>query len=361
LTAEREPRRLTPGSMNAAYPAWMPDSDEIIFSAKRHLWRLAVSGRASGETPAQLPFVGENGIMPVVSRSLPGRPTQLAYVHDSRDSNIWRVETSAPGAPATSPPVVSVSSTMADINPDLSPDARRVTFASNRSGAMEIWRADADGAHAVQLTSMSAQTTTPRWSPDGRLIAFQSNLGGQFDIYVVSPAGDRPRNLTSHPANDHVPSFSRDGRWVYFGSTRSGGFRLFKVPTEGGEAVPVTDDVGFRAVEGTDGKDLYYSDKPGEGVALWRKPKGGGPAAKVLDGVVSNSFAVVDQGIYFVDRHANETRLEFHDFATGRSATVARKLGDITPLLTASADGRTILFSRVDYATQDLMLVEHFR
>ena len=115
-------------------------------------------------------------------------------------------------------------------------------------------------------------------------------------------------------------------------------------------------------MEATDGSYLYYSEFLGEPAALWRMPTvGGGEAVKVLDGLVTDAFAVIEKGIYFVDRHANETRLEYYDFATRGSTTVARGLGDIIPLLTASPDGRTILFSRIDSSLQDLMLVEHFR
>ena len=43
------------------------------------------------------------------------------------------------------------------------------------------------------------------------------------------------------------------------------------------------------------------------------------------------------------------------------SRTVARNLGDVLPSLTASPDGRTILYTRVDSSVDDLMLVENFR
>ena len=56
-----------------------------------------------------------------------------------------------------------------------------------------------------------------------------------------------------------------------------------------------------------------------------------------------------------------KTRLQFFDFATGRSTTVARNLGEIRSGLTASPDGRTILYTRLDSSVDDLMLVEDFR
>ena len=77
MTAGGEPRRLTSAMLDARYPAWMPDGKEILFSARGSLWRLAVSGESP---PARLPFVGEDGLMPVVSRPQPGRPPRLVYV-----------------------------------------------------------------------------------------------------------------------------------------------------------------------------------------------------------------------------------------------------------------------------------------
>jgi hypothetical protein len=92
----------------------------------------------------------------------------------------------------------------------------------------------------------------------------------------------------------------------------------------------------------------------------------------VLDGVLRSNFAVLDGGIYYIDqlpdnagggpndRPSVETRLQYFDFATSTSKTVARNLGPVGLGLTASSDGRTILFTRLDASIDDLMLVENF-
>jgi len=350
LTAVGEPRRLTPAALDANYPTWMPDSREILFSAKGSLWRLVVPGES---TPARLPFAGEDGLMPVVSRSPPGRPPRLVYVRSFEDWNIWRIETSAPGATASSPPVVSVSSTRADDMPQLSPDGRRVALTSDRSGGWEIWLADPDGSNAVQLTSMGASASGyPHWSLDGRLIAFHSNLEGQWEVYVIPAAGGKPRNLTSHLARDSFPSFSRDGKWIYFTSNRTGEDRIWKVPASGGDAVAVTDNVGLTPLESPDGAYVYYVQTVFTPSPLWRLPVSGGVPVKVLEGVVLGNFVVLERGIYYIDRPSGEggiyridrpsgeTRLQYFDLATRRSTTVARNLGHVDVPLTASADGR---------------------
>ena len=358
LIAGGEPRRLTTAALNARHPAWMPGGKEILFAARGSLWRLAIPGE---KPPARLPFVGEDGLMPAVSRTQPGR-SRLVYLRSFSDSNIWRIETSGPGAPSSSPPAVAISSTRWDQNPQLSPDGRRVAFMSTRVGETEIWLSDLDGANAVQLTSMNAPFTgTPRWSPDGQSITFSSNPEGQWEIYVIPATGGKPRRLTSHPANDNISSFSRDGTWIYFSSNRTGEFQIWKIPAAGGDAVQVTHNVGYVAFESPDGAYIYYTQNPATPSALWRLPTSGGQPAKVLEGVVWRSFAVLERGIYYLDQPAGEVRLQYFDLASGRSTTVARSLGEIRYGLTASPDGRTILYSRVDSSVDDLMLVENFR
>jgi Tol biopolymer transport system component len=244
-----------------------------------------------------------------------------------------------------------------------SPDGRRVAFISDRGGTSEIWLADPDGANAVQLTSMDAPAIdSPKWSPDGQTIAFDSNPEGRRDIYLVAASGGKPRRLTSHPAVDIIPSFSRDGKWIYFCSTRTGERQIWKMPAGGGDAVQVTNNVGWAAFESSDGAYIYYTQTSGpEPSALWRLPASGGEPVKVLDGVIMRAFAVLQKGIYYIDRAGRESRLQYFDFATSKSVVVARDLGEVRTYLTASPDGRTILYTRIDSSIDDLMLVENFR
>jgi eukaryotic-like serine/threonine-protein kinase len=358
LTAAGEPALLTPAELRADYPAWTPDGKEIVFSARGNLWRLAVTGDSA---PRRVPYVGEDGLMPTISRSQPGKPARLVYVRSFSDENFWLIETSAPGAPALSAPATAISSTRHEYHCRFSPDGGRVAFGSGRSGEREIWVSDPDGSDAVQLTSLGAQETMcPDWSPDGQLIAFSSNPEGEFDIYVVPAAGGKPRRLTSDPAIDICPTFSQDGKWLYFPSMRSGDYRVWKMPAAGGEAVQVTPNQGGWAYEAPDGASIYYVT-PSVVSPVWRLPISGGEPVKVLDGVVWFNFCLLEKGAYYIDRLGGETRLQHLDFETGRSATVARNLGEVSAGLTASPDGRKILFTRVDASVDDLMLVEDFR
>jgi Tol biopolymer transport system component/tRNA A-37 threonylcarbamoyl transferase component Bud32 len=359
LTARGEARALTPILLSAYGPAWISNS-EFVFSGKGSLWRMSTTQNSK---PDRLPFVGEDGFMPTVSLAQSGRPARLVYVRSFQDTNIWRIDAPAAGAPSSSPPVLTISSTRRDELAQFSPDGKRVTLMSGRSGEWEVWAADVSGANAVQLSALGANPGFPHWSPKGDLVAFHSNSeDGPGDIYVVPADGGKPRNLTSHPANDTFPSFSHDGQWIYFTSTRGGSLAIWKMPSSGGAPVQVSPNKAKRGLESVDGASLYYVDGTVDGPGtLWQLPLTGGSPVKLTDNVDSNNFDVVESGVYYLERVAGDSRVRFFDFTTRRVADIADKLGNVALGLTASRDGRIILFARVDSATDDLMLVEDFR
>jgi len=367
VTVAGEARHIVVSGPLPETATWTPDGDEIVFATNplnggsAALWRVSSTGDGQ---PARVPFVGEDGMMPAVSRSRQAGKARLVYVRSFTDENIWRIDV-GPTIAASSPPTVAIASTKADVHPQLSPDGRRVAFTSTRSGAWEIWISDLDGSNAVQITSLGAPTGTgaPRWSPDGRTIVFASDAEGQFDIFVVPSTGGKPRNITSHPALDHVPIFSRDGQWIYFSSARSGQYQVWKVPASGGEAVQVTRDGGWLSQESVDGTYLYFTPTVAIGALtqLWRMPTSGGPAVKVVDGVMNAPFAVLQRGIYYINQPSGEPQFQFFDLASQKTVTVARSVGTYADGFAASSDGRTLFYARRDSAVDDLMLVEDFR
>jgi len=107
---------------------------------------------------------------------------------------------------------------------------------------------------------------------------------------------------------------------------------------------------------------FYYIDNPVEGVTVWHLPMSERKASKVLEGIVWWNLDLIERGLYYIDRApGGETRLQFFDFATRKSTTTARNLGNVRCCISASADGRTIFYVREDSAVDDLVLVDNFR
>ena len=69
--------------------------------------------------------------------------------------------------------------------------------------------------------------------------------------------------------------------------------------------------------------------------------------------------------VFLAGEHAYKlkraVRFDYLDFSTGKSTTVARDLGAVAFGLSASRDGRTVYFSRIDSSVDELMLVDNFR
>jgi serine/threonine protein kinase len=370
MVPDGDPVRLT-ATLSAGRATFTPDGREIIFGARGALWRVdAVKGGA----PTRLPFVGQDGAAPVIARLGDGRQ-RMVYARRFSDLNVWRVDTTGAGVPAASAPTAVVSSTRADFLAALSPDGQRMAFLSNRTGEQEVWAAARDGSNAVQLTSLGVTPGFPRWSPDGNAIAFHGDPDGRADVLLVASGGGKPKVLTAGSASAAFPSFSRDGKWIYVAlvddSQRE--LHISKMPSGGGAAVAVTNAQGSIAIESYDGRTLYYLEAADRPSPVWSTPVGGGAATKVVDGVIVGAFDVVERGIYYLDRASGETgvffsdrtpgatRLRFFDFETGRSTTVADNLGAVGAGLSASRDGRTILFTRVDSSVEELMVVDDFR
>ena len=91
-------------------------------------------------------------------------------------------------------------------------------------------------------------------------------------------------------------------------------------------------------------------------------PLSGGEESLVLPSVAARAFSLVNDGIYFIPAPGadGKSSIKFLSFATATIRTVAPLSGPPGEGLCASPDGRSILFSQLDQAGSDLMLVENF-
>ena len=67
----------------------------------------------------------------------------------------------------------------------ISPDGQTIAFCYKG----DIYTVPANGGKATQLTTNAAHDTHPIWSPDSKKIAFASNRQGSMDIYIIDKEG----------------------------------------------------------------------------------------------------------------------------------------------------------------------------
>jgi Tol biopolymer transport system component/DNA-binding winged helix-turn-helix (wHTH) protein len=356
-------RRLTFDKREIRGLAWVPNGKELIFSSNRsgrhQLWRVDVSGTAQptiveGITEARSPAVSSS---------------RLVYQAFMEDYNIRLLNRGADGTWNASKPSFFAASIRDEQNPSVSPDGRRLSFVSDRSGWFEVWVcAYPEGSDCRELTSFrQGYVGSPRWSPDSQRIAFDARVDGNADIYLVRADGGQPVRLTRESSVESRPSWSGDGRWIYFRSDRTGAHQIWKMPVAGGAPIQVTTSGGFEAFEASDGKSLYYvQGRYAKG--LWTVPVEGGQQTRVpgLQSLTASSWTIIDNGILWIDATTSNPPavIRFYDSATHEVSKIAEVPGYVIPSATgfyAVREGAVMMWSQLDRSAHDLMLVERFR
>jgi len=351
------PEALASNELWNAFPAWTPDGQRLIFaSGVMRNPRLRIVRAMPGHQPVDLP-VADRGVCPLDLRLEPKSGTlRLVYTRKLRNDDIYRVPLA--GKERLNPDrhsVALIDSSYTDEFPLYSPDGNQIAFISNRSGSLELWVCQSDGAKPRQLTDLqSADINNMVWSPDSRRIVMRIALPRTAGIFEVDAAGGAVRPLIEEDAG--LPAFSPDGRWLYF-ERKSSTTPVWRMPARGGPPAPAPGAEDGLQRFTPDGKMLVWA----RGLQILARPAAGGPATEVFHTVLSaESWAVTQSGVYAVMRFARDAPLEVVEwrFADRRVATVAKfdRLPGIG--LSISPDERYALITQHEQIGVDLMMVD---
>lgn len=351
-----EVRRVTNSSAELGPPAWTPDGRSLVFSSHLNGQPTLFRIPASGGEPTQVPEVGALTWHPAISRN----GSRLAFQQILTASSIWQLELKRPDHRV---PVTSTKGR--NDGPQFSPDGKRVAFMSDRSGSMEVWASDRDGANPVQYSSLNTGCGTPRWSPDSKTLVFDCQNGGDHTgIYLANTEGGVQRPLVVDSHENAVPSWSRDGRFVYFASDRTGEFQVWKIALEGGPPIQITTQGGFAAVESPDGQSLYYAKHRFPDPPIWRaNPQGGGetPVSPLLKPKTWANWVLVGSGIYYVTNEPDRGPAIRHFALKSMQDEHVAALDHAPFWLTISPDGIWASYEQTDLAESNIMLLQNFR
>lgn len=172
-----------------------------IHSSSRR-WRSILIGAALAATslvaasPAQAAYPGANG--------------RIVFDRFTVDWEIFSIRPNGRGLRDLTPSIA-----MAEHNPAVSADGRKIAFARNGILVMNL-----DGSSRRRLTTGS--DSNPYFSPNRARIVFEREVGGDSEIFVINVNGSGARNLTQSPTtDDHNPAYSPNGRRIVFESFRT--------------------------------------------------------------------------------------------------------------------------------------------
>jgi TolB protein len=118
--------------------------------------------------------------------------------------------------------------------PSLSPDGRRVLYASFREeNVYEIYSYELADGSVDQLTDRNGVLTSPEYSPDGQMIAFTRWVPrtGRYQIMIMESNGRDPNNIPRVEGWD--PTWSPNGNEILFASSMNGPTQLYIVRDDG--------------------------------------------------------------------------------------------------------------------------------
>jgi Tol biopolymer transport system component len=199
--------------------------------------------------------------------------------------------------------------------PVWTPDAKEVTFISDRMGRPAAFTVAADGGSPPRLTMRSPRGVDEgSWSRDGKWLLYRIGSGGGRDIYVRGSSDSTGRALIHAASEEFSPTLSPDGRWIAFGTDETGRTEVYvrPFPDVARTRWQVSKSGGTEPVWSPNGRELFYRSSKGELMAAQIDAAGDFrvtseralfPARAYLTDTRNRAYSVSPDGqsFYFVD------------------------------------------------------------
>lgn len=202
-------RRLTSeNNLRHFYPSLAPDGRSVVYSAYREenvveIYEMDLATGQVNQLTNRLgvltaPEISPDGTRIVFTRWTPATRRYTIWTMGRRGeeaSNIPRIE---------------------GWDPTWSPDGKRILFASDRDGSIQLYVVNLDGKGLKKISNLPALRGRSDWSPDGRWIVTYSGEAWKREIYLLDAESLTAQVIGQTGGNSQGPSFSPDGQWVAF-------------------------------------------------------------------------------------------------------------------------------------------------
>ncbi len=214
---------LTDAALAASYPAVNPRDGQIAYAARffdTNIWRIDLKGAS----PARR-LIASNLLDSSPQYSPDGQRIAFRSNRTGNDE-IWTAD-AAGGSPVR---LTSFGGPVTG-SPHWSPNGQYLVFDSRPDGSADIFMIPAGGGTSRKLTTESSNEVTPSFSADGKSIYFASDRSGAWQIWKQAVDSGAAQQITAN--GGFAPQESADGRWVYYAKLDASG--LFRIAAGGAE------------------------------------------------------------------------------------------------------------------------------
>jgi eukaryotic-like serine/threonine-protein kinase len=197
-------------------PVWSSDGRFLYYLTNRggstNVWRTRIDERSGAilQAPDPVTTPATDALHLSLARNAP----RGVYVQRFTAANLHKARFES--YKTLGKPVQITRGTRMLISPDVSADGEWIVYGT---GGMQedIYLSRVDGSGRRQLTNDSYKDRRPRWSPDGRRLTFDSNRSGRVEIWQINFDGSGLSKLTHNEEPAAIlPTWSPTGEKLIF-------------------------------------------------------------------------------------------------------------------------------------------------
>jgi Tol biopolymer transport system component len=203
--------------------------------------------------------------------------------------DLWQQTVAGDGTAVGDP--VALTTGLGVFSAAFSPDGTRLAYSAGGRMA-SVWRLPilpdrpATWADATNVISERAYIEFADVSPDGKRLAISSDRRGNQDLWLLPAGGGTMTPLTTDPTPDWNPRWSPDGSQIAFYAYRSGNRDIWVMPSQGGPARQLTSHpaIDWFATWSPDGRDIAFTSQRDGEQAIWLVAAAGGEPHRLATG-----------------------------------------------------------------------------
>ncbi len=329
--------------------SWRADGNALIYSTTQHgsrmLWQLDLPSRLAQP-------LGLEGSAPQSHQS------GLVYSLFKKHQRIGQLAFTS--VPASLQPLAG--GVTSEQSPDYSSAQQALVFVSARSGFRELWRSNADGQQAQQLTHLRSIAQRPRWSPDGKAIAF---IGGcepdRYGLCLLDVPSGKVLTINTDSSDFGQPVWRDDGRVLYVLASDGGRNQLWQIDRDGGGKRPIATAHEPVALEKREGQSaLFYLTRAERQLQQIDPDTGQEQTPQLANGWPDAvaAWTLLPDGLLVLQRKQSEIWLRYRSGQPDWQVLAELPLGTFAefPNLSVAAETNHVYLELADTAYADLML-----